>query len=189
MQLIDISGHAEHINYRNDDELGVLVGAYNKMVDDLEESTKRLAQTEREQAWSEMARQMGIEGVGALEKSKLVFEILRANAEKNGIMYGSGYLEVLPDGFGFLRSSAYSYMPSSEDIYLSPSQIRRFSVKTGDFLSGQIRPPREKERFFAMLKVDSIDNLPPEHKKTIIPFNNLTPGHFPATTVLSGNTE
>ena len=135
---------------------------------------------------SEMARQMGIEGVGALEKSKLVFEILRANAEKNGIMYGSGYLEVLPDGFGFLRSSAYSYMPSSEDIYLSPSQIRRFSVKTGDFLSGQIRPPREKERFFAMLKVDSINNLPPEHKKTIIPFNNLTP-YFPTKRLLLEN--
>ncbi|MBR2425396.1 MAG: transcription termination factor Rho [Lentisphaeria bacterium] len=135
---------------------------------------------------SEMARQMGIEGVGALEKSKLVFEILRANAEKNGIMYGSGYLEVLPDGFGFLRSPAYSYMPSSEDIYLSPSQIRRFSVKTGDFLSGQIRPPREKERFFAMLKVDSINNQPPEHKKTIIPFNNLTP-YFPTKRLILEN--
>ena len=135
---------------------------------------------------SEMARQMGIEGVGALEKSKLVFEILRANAEKNGIMYGSGFLEVLPDGFGFLRSPAYSYMPSSEDIYLSPSQIRRFSVKTGDFLSGQIRPPREKERFFAMLKVDSINHQPPEHKKAIIPFTNLTP-YFPTKRLILEN--
>ena len=135
---------------------------------------------------SEMARQMGIEGVGALEKSKLVFEILRANAEKNGIMYGSGFLEVLPDGFGFLRSPAYSYMPSSEDIYLSPSQIRRFSVKTGDFLSGQIRPPRDKERFFAMLKVDSINHQPPEHKKAIIPFTNLTP-YFPTKRLILEN--
>ena len=135
---------------------------------------------------SEMAREMGIEGVGALEKSKLVFEILRTNAEKNGIMYGSGYLEVLPDGFGFLRSPAYSYMPSSEDIYLSPSQIRRFSVKTGDFLSGQIRPPREKERFFAMLKVDSINHEPPERKKAIIPFSNLTP-YFPTRRLILEN--
>ena len=125
-----------------------------------------------------MAREMGIEGVGALEKSKLIFEILRVNAEKTGSMYGSGFLEVLPDGFGFLRSPAYSYLPSSEDIYLSPSQIRRFSVKTGDFLAGQIRPPREKERFFAMLKVDSINHEPPERKKDIIPFGNLTP-YFP----------
>ncbi len=132
---------------------------------------------------SEMAREMGIEGVGALEKSKLLFEILRANAEQNGIMYGSGCLEVLPDGFGFLRSPAYSYMPSSEDIYLSPSQIRRFSVKTGDFIAGQIRPPREKERFFAMLKVDTINNEAPERKRAIIPFNSLTP-YFPTRRIL-----
>ncbi len=127
---------------------------------------------------STMAREMGIEGVGALEKSKLVFEILRVNAERNGIMYGSGFLEILPDGFGFLRSPAYSYLPSSEDIYLSPSQIRRFSVKTGDFITGQIRPPREKERFFAMLKVETINHEPPERKRNIIPFGDLTP-YFP----------
>ena len=83
-----------------------------------------------------MARELGIEGVGALEKSKLVFEILRVTTERSGAVYGSGFLEILPDGFGFLRSQAYSYLPSSEDIYLSPSQIRRFSVKTGDFISG-----------------------------------------------------
>ena len=132
---------------------------------------------------SEMARNMGIEGVGALEKSKLLFEILRVNAEKNGIMYGSGYLEVLPDGYGFLRSPAYSYMPSSEDIYLSPTQIRRFSLKTGDFLEGQIRPSREKERFFAMLRVDTINGEPPERKRTIIPFTSLTP-FFPTRRIL-----
>ncbi len=122
-----------------------------------------------------IALELGIEGVGALEKSKLVFEILRANAEKHGLMYGSGYLEVLPDGYGFLRSPAYSYMPSSEDIYLSPQQIRRFAVKTGDFIAGQIRPPREKERFFAMYKLESINHEPVDKKKNIIPFNNLTP--------------
>ena len=123
----------------------------------------------------QLALELGVEGVGALEKPKLVFEILRANAEMHGIMYGSGYLEVLPDGYGFLRSPAYSYMPSSEDIYLSPQQIRQLALKTGDFVAGQIRPPREKERFFAMLKVESINHEPVEKKKNIIPFNNLTP--------------
>ncbi len=133
-----------------------------------------------------MARELGIEGVGALEKSKLVFEILRVTTERSGAVYGSGFLEILPDGFGFLRSQAYSYLPSSEDIYLSPSQIRRFSVKTGDFISGQIRPPREKERFFAMLKVDSINHEPPEKKRDIIPFSNLTP-YFPTQRLILEN--
>ena len=134
----------------------------------------------------QLAIEMGIEGVGALEKSKLVFELLRANAEKHGIMYGSGYLEILPDGYGFLRSPAYSYMPSSEDIYLSPQQIRRFAVKTGDFVAGQIRTPREKERFFAMLKVESINHEPVEKKKNIIPFTNLTPD-FPTRRLILEN--
>lgn len=125
-----------------------------------------------------MGKELGIEGIGALEKPELIFEILKANAEKSGLMYGSGHLEVLPDGFGFLRSSSYCYLPSPEDIYLSPSQIRRFSLKTGDFVAGQIRPPREKERFFAMLKVESINDESPDRKKDIIPFKNLTP-YFP----------
>ena len=126
----------------------------------------------------EMAESLGIEGIGALEKHRLVYEILKANAEKSGMMYGSGYLEVLPDGFGFLRSENYSYLPCSEDIYLSPSQIKRFALKTGDYICGQIRTPREKERFFAMLKVETVNNDLPERKKEIIPFNNLTP-YFP----------
>ena len=130
-----------------------------------------------------MGAELGIEGIGALEKSTLICEILRANAEKCGQLYGSGYLEVLPDGFGFLRSPAYSYLPSSEDIYLSPSQIKRFALKTGDFITGQIRSPREKERFFAMLKVDSINNDSPERKKQIIPFNSLEP-YFPTQRLL-----
>jgi len=125
-----------------------------------------------------MGAELEIEGIGALDKSTLVCEILRANAEKCGQMYGSGYLEVLPDGFGFLRSASYCYLPCSEDIYLSPSQIKRFALKTGDFIAGQIRTPREKERFFAMLKVESINNDSPERKKEIIPFNSLTP-YFP----------
>lgn len=136
-----------------------------------------------------MAIELEVEGIGALEKPKLIFEILKANAEKSGIMYGSGYLEVLPDGFGFLRSAGYSYLPCSEDIYLSPSQIRRFALKTGDFVAGQIRSPREKERFFAMLKVETINHDVPERKRDIIPFNNLTP-YFPTERlILEANCE
>ncbi|HRR28459.1 MAG TPA: transcription termination factor Rho [Victivallales bacterium] len=127
---------------------------------------------------AKMGAELGIEGIGALEKRDLIFEILKANAEKNGIMYGSGYLEILSDGYGFLRSSNFCYLPCPDDIYLSPSQIKRFSLKTGDFVSGQIRPPRDKERFFAMLKVESINMDLPEKKKQIIPFENLTP-YFP----------
>ena len=98
----------------------------------------------------QMGKVLGIEGLGALEKPDLIFEILKANAEQSGLMYGSGHLEVLSDGFGFLRSKSYCYLPSPEDIYLSPSQIRRFALKTGDFVAGQMRAPRQNERFFAM---------------------------------------
>jgi transcription termination factor Rho len=126
----------------------------------------------------EMGNSLNIEGIGALDKPELIFEILKANAEKSGLMYGSGYLEILPDGFGFLRSANYCYLPCPEDIYLSPSQIRRFSLKTGDFVAGQIRQPREKERFFAMLKVETINNDTPDKKKTTIPFKSLIP-YFP----------
>ncbi len=122
---------------------------------------------------SKLAEDLGIEGLGALGKSSLIFEILRASAEQSGMMYGSGYLEILPDKYGFLRSSSYCYLPSSEDIYLSPSQIRRFSLSTGDFVAGQIRSPREKERFFAMLKVESINGNAPEKKRSVIPFASL----------------
>lgn len=130
------------------------------------------------QELTQMAKKLGIEGVGALEKSRLIFNILKANAEQSGLMYGSGFLEVLPDGFGFLRSPSYCYLPCPEDIYMSPSQIRRFSLKTGDFVAGQIRPPRERERFFAMLKVESINHDAPDKKQNTIPFKNLTP-YFP----------
>ncbi len=140
-------------------------------------------QTRSMRELANMGQELGVEGIGALEKSRLIFEILRLNAERSGVMYGSGYLEVLQDGYGFLRSSSYCYMPSPEDIYLSPSQIRRFSLKTGDFIAGQIRPPREKERFFAMLKVESINHDSPDRKKQIIPFNSLTP-YFPTERLL-----
>ena len=127
---------------------------------------------------TQMANALGIESVGAISKQNLVFEILKANAEKSGLMYGGGVLEILGDGFGFLRSPRYSYLPCPEDIYLSPSQIRRFSLRKGDTVTGQIRPPREKERFFAMLKVEAINGEPPDFKKAKIPFENLTP-YFP----------
>jgi transcription termination factor Rho len=126
---------------------------------------------------SQMARDMGIEGVGVLAKSELVFEIVRASSERS-ILVGSGFLEVMPDGFGFLRSPYYSYLPSSEDIYLSPNQVRRYAVRTGDFIEGEIRQPREKERFFAMFRVTSINHQSPECKRDIIPFNELKP-YFP----------
>lgn len=130
------------------------------------------------QELTQMANELGVESVGALGKQSLVFEILKANAAKSGLMYGGGVLEILNDGFGFLRSPRYSYLPCPEDIYLSPSQIRRFSLRKGDTVTGQIRPPREKERFFAMLKVEAINGEPPEFKKEKIPFENLTPA-FP----------
>lgn len=124
---------------------------------------------------TQMALSLDIEGVGSLSKHDLIFEILKANVEKNGLMYGGGALEVLPDGFGFLRNAEYSYYPCPEDIYMSPSQVRRFSLRTGDSVFGQIRQPREKERFFAMLKVESINGEGPMQKKEKVPFENLTP--------------
>ncbi len=131
------------------------------------------------QELTRMALDLDIERVGSLSKHDLIFNILRANVEKNGLMYGSGVLEVLPDGFGFLRSPAYSYVPCPEDIYVSPSQIRRFALRSGDEVAGQIRQPREKERFFAMLKVETVNGESSDNKKGKVPFENLTP-LFPA---------
>jgi transcription termination factor Rho len=124
---------------------------------------------------TQMGLELNIEGMGILSKHELVFAILKTNVEKNGMLYGGGALEVLPDGFGFLRSPEFSYMPCPEDIYMSPSQIRRFSLRTGDTVLGQVRQPREKERFFAMLKVESINGEPPEAKRGKVPFGSLTP--------------
>jgi transcription termination factor Rho len=117
----------------------------------------------------------GLIELGALRKHELIFEILKANARLGGQMFGRGVLEILPDGFGFLRSPLYNYLPCPEDIYVSPSQIRRFALRTGDYVEGEIRPPKEKERFFALLKVDAINNEAPETQRTKIPFENLTP--------------
>src|SRR5581483_7305881 len=122
------------------------------------------------------ARQIGLEHLGSLTKSQVVFEIVKVLSEHpEEVLYGEGVLEVLPDGFGFLRSPNYNYLPSAEDIYVSPAQIRRFDLKKGDTISGTIRPPKEKEKYFALLKVDRINGETPEKAKDRIYFENLTP--------------
>jgi transcription termination factor Rho len=122
-----------------------------------------------------MAREYNIDGVAGLRKSELIFELLRAVASQDGMIYGEGVLEILPDGFGFLRAPDYNYLPGPDDIYVSPSQIRRFNLRTGDIVSGQIRPPKEGERYFALLKVENINRETPEAAKDKILFDNLTP--------------
>lgn len=124
---------------------------------------------------SNMAKKLNILGIGNLKKSDLIYEILKAEAKKVGLMFGEGVLEILPDGFGFLRSPNYNYLPCPEDIYISPSQIRRFDLQTGDTVSGQIRPPKEGERYFALLKIEAINFHDPEKSREKIMFDNLTP--------------
>ena len=122
------------------------------------------------------AKGFGIKNLGALSKSQVVFEIVKYKSDKfKEILYGEGVLEVLPDGFGFLRSPAYNYLPSAEDIYVSPAQIRRFELKKGDSVYGSIRAPKDKEKYFALLKVEQINNTPPEKAKERVRFENLTP--------------
>ncbi len=129
-------------------------------------------------ALNNYARNIGLRHLGALTKSQMVFEIAKAKSERpNEILVGEGVLEVLPDGFGFLRSPNYNYMPSAEDIYVSPAQIRRFDLKKGDTVYGTLKAPKEKEKYFALLKVDKINNEPPEAAKERILFENLTPLH------------
>lgn len=121
-------------------------------------------------------KKIGLKHLGSLTKSQMVFEIVKALSENpNEILYGEGVLEVLPDGFGFLRSTNYNYLPSAEDIYVSPAQIRRFDLKKGDTVCGTIRPPKDKEKYFALLKVDKINGTLPEKAKERILFENLTP--------------
>jgi len=122
------------------------------------------------------AKQIGLKHLGSMTKSQMVFEIVKMLSEHpQEVLYGEGVLEVLPDGFGFLRSANYSYLPSAEDIYVSPAQIRRFDLKKGDTITGTIRPPKEKEKYFAMLKVDTINGTTPDTAKERIYFENLTP--------------
>ena len=124
---------------------------------------------------NEVARDLKIEGAANLRKQELIFAILQAQTEKNGVIFGEGVLETLPDGFGFLRAPDSNYLPGPDDIYISPSQIRRFNLRTGDIVSGQIRPPKESERYFALLKVEKVNYEDPEVARDKILFDNLTP--------------
>ena len=122
-----------------------------------------------------IGKNFNIEGAANMRKQELIFAILQAQTEQNGHIYGEGVLETLPDGFGFLRAPDYNYLPGPDDIYVSPSQIRRFSLRTGDIISGHIRPPKEGERYFALLKVETINYEDPERARDKILFDNLTP--------------
>src|SRR3989337_1372583 len=122
-----------------------------------------------------VAKKYNIEGAASLRRQDLIFAILQAQSEQNGLIYGEGVLETLPDGFGFLRAPDYNYLPGPDDIYVSPSQIRRVNLRTGDIVSGQIRPPKEGERYFALLKVEKVNYEDPEVARDKILFDNLTP--------------
>jgi transcription termination factor Rho len=124
---------------------------------------------------TKVAKELSVEGASGLRKQDLIFAILQAQVEKTGNVFGAGVIEILPDGFGFLRSPDYSYLPGPDDIYVSPSQIRRFNLRTGDLVSGQVRPPKENERYFALLKVEAVNHGPPEDCVTRPLFDNLTP--------------
>ena len=124
---------------------------------------------------SERAKELGVEGTAGLRKQELIFKVLQGQAEKSGLIFSEGVLETLPEGFGFLRAPEYNYLPGPDDIYVSPSQIRRFDLRTGDTISGQVRPPKSGERYFALIKVEAINLEPPEASKNKIFFDNLTP--------------
>jgi len=124
---------------------------------------------------NKLARELNVNGLAGLKKQDLIFKILQAQAEKEGLMFGEGILEILPEGFGFLRSPNYNYLPCPDDIYISPSQIRKFDLRTGDTVSGQIRPPKEGEKYFALLKVEAVNFENPEEIKEKVLFDNLTP--------------
>ncbi|UCH11942.1 MAG: transcription termination factor Rho [Candidatus Omnitrophota bacterium] len=137
---------------------------------DIEElKTKKVSELNK------LAKEFKVNGAAGMRKQDLIFKILQARIEKEGNTYGQGVLEVLPDGFGFLRSPNYNYFPCPDDIYVSPSQIKRFSLKTGDTISGQVRPPKEGERYFALLKVEAVNFDNPEKVREKVFFDNLTP--------------
>ncbi len=122
-----------------------------------------------------IAKELEIEGATGMRKQELIFKLLAAQTEKSGLIFSAGVLETLPDGFGFLRAPEYNYLPGPDDIYVSPSQIRKFDLRTGDTVSGQIRPPKEGERYFALIKVEAINFEAPEHSREKVFFDNLTP--------------
>jgi len=124
---------------------------------------------------TDMAKKFHIEGASGMRKQDLIFSLLQSRSEQNGLIYGEGVLEILPDGFGFLRATDANYLPGPDDIYISPSQIRRFNLRTGDTIAGQIRPPKPSERYFALLKVEKVNHEDPEVAREKILFDNLTP--------------
>ncbi|MCB1054803.1 MAG: transcription termination factor Rho, partial [Acidobacteria bacterium] len=124
---------------------------------------------------TEVAKELGVEGAAGMRKQELIFKILQAQTEKSGLIFAEGVLECLPDGFGFLRAPEYNYLPGPDDIYVSPSQIRRFDLRTGDTVSGQVRQPKEGERYFALIKVEAVNFEHPEVSRNKIFFDNLTP--------------
>jgi transcription termination factor Rho len=123
----------------------------------------------------QVAKELSVVGASTMRKQELIFKILQAQTEKSGLIFSEGVLECLPDGFGFLRAPDYNYLPGPDDIYVSPSQIRKFDLRTGDTISGQIRPPKEGERYFALIKVEAINFEPPDESRNKIFFDNLTP--------------
>ncbi len=124
---------------------------------------------------TQIAKELDIPGATGMRKQEIIFKILQAQTEKSGLIFSEGVLETLPDGFGFLRAPDYNYLPGPDDIYVSPSQIRKFDLRTGDTISGQIRPPKEGERYFALIKVEAINFEPPEMARDRVFFDNLTP--------------
>jgi len=124
---------------------------------------------------TQVAKDLNVVGATGMRKQELIFKILQAQTEKNGLIFSEGVLECLPDGFGFLRAPDYNYLPGPDDIYVSPSQIRKFDLRTGDTISGQIRPPKDGERYFALIKVEAINFEPPDESRNKIFFDNLTP--------------
>ncbi len=124
-----------------------------------------------------LAKELQIPRYSGMRKQELIFKLLETQTEKSGLIFAEGVLEVLDDGYGFLRSSSYSYVPGPDDIYVSPSQIKRFDLRTGDTVSGQIRSPKNGERYFALLRVEAINYESPETARDKIPFDNLTPLH------------
>src|SRR5437870_814392 len=126
-------------------------------------------------ALTQVAKDLNLQAAACMRKQELIFKILQAQTEKSGVIFSEGVLETLPDGFGFLRAPDYSYLPGPDDIYVSPSQIRKFDLRTGDTVSGQVRPPKEGERYFALIKVEAINFEPPEMAKDKVLFDNLTP--------------
>ena len=123
----------------------------------------------------DLAEELGIPGISGLRKQELIFKILEAKTEKDGFIFAEGVLEILDEGYGFLRSPDYNYLPGPDDIYVSPSQIKRFDLSTGDTISGQVRPPKENEKYFALLKIEAVNFENPEVAKHKVLFDNLTP--------------